>query len=80
VAASTDNTGLTGAQVICQVPSSAGTFTVPAYALSALPAGNFGAINFFPFTSEVPITATGLIDGELVTYLPGGKQFEVTLK
>jgi uncharacterized protein (TIGR03437 family) len=76
----TDNTGLTGAQVVCEVPSSAGTFTVPAYILSALPAGNFGAFNFSPFMSEVPITATGLIDGEVTAFLSGGTGFNFTVK
>jgi len=75
----TDNTGLTGAQVVCEVPSTAGTFTIPGYLLSALPAGNFGALNFSPFTPEVPITATGLIFGEVETSLPG-TGFGVTLK
>jgi uncharacterized protein (TIGR03437 family) len=67
----TDSSGLTGAQVVCQVPSSVGTFTVPAYVLSALPAGPYGAFNFSPYVTEVPITATGLITGEVVTLLPG---------
>ena len=74
----TDSTGLTGAQVVCEVPSTAGTFTIPGYVLSALPAGNFGALNFSPFAPEVPITATGLIFGEIQTSLPGAG-FGVTL-
>jgi hypothetical protein len=67
----TDNTGLTGAQVVCQVPSTAGTFAIPPYILSALPASKFGAFNFSPFVLEVPITAAGLIFGEIQTFLPG---------
>jgi uncharacterized protein (TIGR03437 family) len=74
----TDSTGLTGAQVVCEVPSTAGTFTIPPYVLSALPANNFGAFNFSPFTPEVPITGTGLIFGEIQTSLPGAG-FGVTL-
>ena len=75
----TDSSGLTGAQVVCQVPSSAGTFTIPAYALSALPAGNFGFFSFSPFTPEVPFSASGLIFSQVQTYLPN-VGFSVTLK
>jgi hypothetical protein len=74
----TDSTGLTGSQVVCEVPSTAGTFTIPAYALSALPASNFAAFNFYAFAPEVPITATGLVFGEIQTILPG-QGFSFTL-
>lgn len=74
----TDSTGLTGSQVVCNVASTAGTFTIPGYALSALPANNFGAFNFYAFAPEVPITATGLIFGEIQTVLPG-QGFNFTL-
>jgi hypothetical protein len=76
----TDSSGLTGAQIVCQVPSSVGTFTVPAYVLSALPAGPYGAFIFAPYLAEVPITATGLIDGKIETYLPGATNSGATLK
>ena len=74
----TDNTGLTGAQVKCYVPTSAGTFTIPGYILSALPAGN-GTFGFAQFAPEVPIAATGLIDGEVEVSSPG-VSFNFTLK
>ena len=76
----TDNTGLTGAQVVCQVPASAGKFTIPAYVLSALPAGDFGFFNFSQFTPEVPITATGLIFSQIETSGPGASFGAFTLK
>jgi uncharacterized protein (TIGR03437 family) len=75
----TDSSGLTGSQVVCQVPSTAGTFTVPAYVLSALPAGPNGAFNFTPYAAEAPITATGLVYGE-ITYLSGGVNSGPTFK
>ena len=74
----TDSSGLTGSQVVCNVPSTAGTFTIPAYALSALPASNFGAFSFYAFAPEVPVTATGLIFGEIQPILPG-QGFNFTL-
>jgi uncharacterized protein (TIGR03437 family) len=76
----TDSSGLTGSQVVCEVPSSAGTFTVPAYVMSALPAGPYGAFIFSPYLAEVPITATGLISGDVVASLSGGTNSGPTLK
>ena len=75
----TDNTGLTGAQIKCEVPASAGTFTIPGYILSALPAGNYGSFGFGQFAPEVPIAATGLIDGEVEVSSPGAS-FNFTVK
>ena len=75
----TDNTGLTGAQVKCYVPTSAGTFTIPGYILSALPAGNNGSFGFAQFAPEVPVSSTGLIDGEIEIPSPG-VSFNFTLK
>jgi len=63
----TDNTYSNGAVVYCEVPASAGTFTVPPYALLALPPGNFGGLVFRQRTPEVPLTATGLNAGQLQT-------------
>ena len=74
------NTGLTGAQIVCQVPSSAGTFTIPPYVLAALPAGDVGYFAFTPSTAEVPITATGLIFSQIEAYGPGASFGAFTLK
>jgi hypothetical protein len=49
------------------VPASAGTFTVPPYALLTLPPGSFGALNFRQLTAAVPFTAAGLNVGILQT-------------
>ena len=76
----TDNTGLTGSQVVCQVPSSLGTFTIPPYIMSALPAGDFGFFNFAQFAPEVPFTATGLLAGQIESFGPGGSFGAFTLK
>jgi uncharacterized protein (TIGR03437 family) len=74
------NTGLTGSQIVCEVPSSAGKFTIPAYVLAALPAGNVGYFAFTPYAPEVPFTATGLIDGQIQTDGPGASFGPFTLK
>jgi uncharacterized protein (TIGR03437 family) len=60
VSGATDNTFATGANAVCMAPASAGTFTVPPYALLTLPAGNFGALSFQQLTAAVPFTASGL--------------------
>ena len=62
VAGATDNTGANGANAVCTAPASAGTFTVPPYALLALPPGNFAALSFQPLTAA-PFTASGLSVG-----------------
>ena len=67
VGSATDNTFTNGANAACEAPASAGTFTIPPYVLLALPAGNFGALNFQQRTAEVPFTATGLNVGTLQT-------------
>jgi uncharacterized protein (TIGR03437 family) len=56
----TDNTYNTGASFECVVPASAGTFTVPPSVLLAMPAGNFGGLDFFPTVNPVTFSATGL--------------------
>ena len=60
VSGATDNTFTNGASAICRAPASAGTFTIPPYALLTLPGGNFGALNFVEVTPSVPFTAKGL--------------------
>jgi len=62
------------------MPSSVGTFTIPGYALSALPAGDNGYFNFAPVTPEVSFTATGLVLGAVETQLPGTSFGAFTLK
>lgn len=62
-----------GAVVDCKVSASAGTFTIPAYVMLALPAGNFTQFDFsrgnhFPATSA-PFKATGISIGSAVTFL-----------
>jgi hypothetical protein len=44
----------------CQAPLSAGTFTVPAAVLLALPAGTLGKLSLIDNTAPQPFTATGL--------------------
>jgi uncharacterized protein (TIGR03437 family) len=65
VAAATDSTYNFGANATCRAPASAGTFTIPPYALLALPAGNFGALNFVGLTPAAGFTAAGLSVGFL---------------
>jgi uncharacterized protein (TIGR03437 family) len=60
-----DNTYTTGVSVVCTAPATAGTFTIPSYALLTLPTGNFGGLSFQQITPEVPFTATGLSLGIL---------------
>jgi uncharacterized protein (TIGR03437 family) len=80
VSGATDNTYNNGANAVCTVPASAGTFTIPPYALLALPAGAFGALNFQQVTEEVPFTATGLNVGILQTAGAGTGPAGFTLK
>ena len=65
VTSALDNTNTTGASVICTAPATAGTFTIPSYALLTLPTGSFGGLSFQQMTPEVPFTATGLSLGIL---------------
>lgn len=67
VAGATDNTYTNGANAVCTAPASAGTFTVPPYALLALPPGNSGALSFQELTAAVPFTASGLSVGIIQT-------------
>ncbi len=67
VTGATDNTLSNGASVYCDVLASSGTFTVPAYAMLALPPGNFGTLTLRQRTPDVPLTATGLNVGQLKT-------------
>ncbi len=54
---STDQTGSAGASFSCTVPSTAGTFTIPASVMLAMPSGNLGGIYFaptYPLTNFTP--------------------------
>ncbi|HJZ97300.1 MAG TPA: hypothetical protein VKE70_12400 [Candidatus Solibacter sp.] len=56
----TDDTGSLGASFQCNVPSSAGSFTVPPNVLLALPAGNFGGLIFAAAMLPANFSGTGL--------------------
>jgi uncharacterized protein (TIGR03437 family) len=62
----TDKTNTSGATTICNVAASAGTFTIPPYALLALPASSVGGFQFQQQT-EAALTATGLDLGVIQT-------------
>jgi len=63
VQAPTDSTNTNGATLVCNAPSSAGTFTIPSYALLALPAGSVG--NYFQFQQQ---TESGFTAAEGLPY------------
>jgi uncharacterized protein (TIGR03437 family) len=56
----TNNTFSAGASFQCTASTAAGTLTVPAYVLLALPAGNFGGISFEPAAAPGTFQAQGL--------------------
>jgi uncharacterized protein (TIGR03437 family) len=56
----TDNTQTNGASFTCYAAASAGTFTIPASVLLALPPGNFGAMEFQPNPAYGTFSASGL--------------------
>ena len=53
----TDNTFNTGASFQCLAPAQAGSFTIPANVLAAMPATNFGALFFHPLVAPVNVPA-----------------------
>ena len=55
----TDNTSTVGAAFQCLTTAGAGTFTVPPSVLLALPAGNFGGLDFYP--TVLPVNLTGSV-------------------
>jgi uncharacterized protein (TIGR03437 family) len=55
----TGTTPIISAQFQCFVPQSAGAFTVPAYVLSALPAGS-GTVEVTSNTADLPFTVSGI--------------------
>lgn len=62
-----DSQCLIGASVTCNVPASAGSFTIPSYILEALPASNLAGVRLSSL-STAAFTATGLDLGILSTY------------
>jgi uncharacterized protein (TIGR03437 family) len=79
VSAATDGSYKNGATVTCEVAATAGTMTIPASALLALPAGNFGGVLFRQRT-ESGFTAKGLSLGVIETYNAAIFIGNVTLK
>jgi uncharacterized protein (TIGR03437 family) len=67
VSAVTDSTNTNGALAVCNVASSAGTFTIPPYALLALPAADIGNGFQFQQQTEAGFTARGLNLGSIQT-------------
>jgi uncharacterized protein (TIGR03437 family) len=67
VTGATDNSNSNGATVLCEAAASAGTITIPPYALLALPAGNFGGFAFLQQTAAGGFTAKGLNLGVIRT-------------
>ena len=56
----TDGSFTTGASFHCLAPAAAGSFTIPANILLALPAGNFARLDFQPSFSLGNLSGTGL--------------------
>jgi hypothetical protein len=75
----TDSSYANGAKAVCTVAATAGTFTVPAYTLLALPAGN---LNYFQFQqqTEAAFTAPGVPYGTIQSYNAPGAFNNFTLK
>jgi len=57
----------TGAAAVCNVPATAGSFTIPPYVLEALPASNFSGVVLSSF-AEGTFTASGLQAASIVAY------------
>jgi hypothetical protein len=62
-----DNSCNSGAAAVCNVPASAGTFTIPPYVMEALPASTAAGV-VLSNLSTVSFTATGLNAGFLSIY------------
>jgi uncharacterized protein (TIGR03437 family) len=67
VSSAFDNSFTAGRQAFCQTQAKAGTFTIPAYIMTALPAGNFGGVVLQPAPTSVPFTAPGIALGSIET-------------
>ena len=64
VSSCSDNSCDSGAAAVCNVPASAGTFTIPPYVMEALPASTAAGV-VLSYYSTVSFTATGLNAGFL---------------
>lgn len=71
VGSNTDSSGNTGTTVNCTAPASAGSFTIPAFALLALPPTNFSYFEIASAEAYFPFTATGLNAGWVQTQIWG---------
>jgi len=67
VSSAFDSSFTAGRQAFCQTQAKAGTFTIPGYIMTALPAGNFGGIVLQPAPASVPFTAPGIALGTIET-------------
>ncbi len=67
VSSATDATFKSNVAVGCIAPAGPGTFTIPAYAMLALPPTNFTFFNFRSAEIDVPFTAQGIFLGFLHT-------------
>jgi uncharacterized protein (TIGR03437 family) len=75
LASALDNTFNIGSLAACTAPANAGTFTIPLYALLALPAGNFTFLELGPGTqsaaAEGPFMTTVLTVGIVQAFIDG---------
>lgn len=67
VQAPTDITNTNGAKLVCNVAANAGTFTIPPYALLALPAGSIGTVLQFQQQTKGVFSAKGIDIGAVRT-------------
>jgi uncharacterized protein (TIGR03437 family) len=74
IKSASDASSQVGATLQCTVAASAGTLTVPASAMLALPAGSFAAYSFYPAAANVPFTASGISLGLLEALNEGFNQ------
>jgi hypothetical protein len=76
----TDSTYTNGATAVCNVAASAGSFTIPPYALLALPAGNLAYFQFEQQTESSFTAAKGLPYGAITASNAPGSFNNFTLK
>jgi hypothetical protein len=67
VSSAFDNSFFAGRQAFCRAPVKAGTFTIPPYIMTALPAGNFAGIALQPAPAGVAFTGPSIPFGILRT-------------
>jgi len=76
----TDSTYTNGATAVCNVAASAGSFTIPPYALQALPAGNLAYFQFQQQTESAFTAAKGLPFGSITASNAPGSFNNFTLR